>query len=420
MAEKNTLSILETIKRKMQKLDRKPQKAASKTSDDFDYISSKHEDVQISSEENSLKDSNLPKFENIETKTPQTQNEKQVNSFDDFNLYDLDLDDEKKSLQDPALLKADEQISDNDLEDQGDDTDFLEDHQEKEVEKKDDLDWLGNEIELPDEDENQKKYESFDLKNESEDELNLDEEEEEDLEEQTDEDELNLDENLDLEEEKSDEDLDLEEESNEEDLNLDEEEEENLEEQTDEDELNLDENLDLEEEKSDENLDFDEEKQEQSDEDENLENILDEADQDFENEVMGFDFNKNSNPENLQSSNEDLVKKNVQPQISHQILSDQQNNLMKNNEDKEIKQFEAEKKSEAYESTVRQVNDSVKRLIDAKNIVSGISSFSQGSAFGEIAAKLMESKLEKWCNEHLAELVEKIVSEEIKKIIPKE
>ena len=147
---------------------------------------------------------------------------------------------------------------------------------------------------------------------------------------------------------------------------------------------------------------------------------MDEVDHDFENEVMGFDFNKNTNPENLQSPNEDLVKKNAQPEISHQILPNQQNNIIKNNENKEIKQFTIEKKSEAYESTVRQVNDSVKRLIDAKNIVSGISSFSQGSAFAELAAKLMESKLEKWCNEHLAELVEKIVSEEIRKIIPKE
>ena len=72
------------------------------------------------------------------------------------------------------------------------------------------------------------------------------------------------------------------------------------------------------------------------------------------------------------------------------------------------------------DSTMRQVNDSVRKLIDAKNVISGISSFSQGSAFSELAAQLMEPKLEKWFNQNLPELVEKIVREEIKKIIPKE
>ena len=73
-----------------------------------------------------------------------------------------------------------------------------------------------------------------------------------------------------------------------------------------------------------------------------------------------------------------------------------------------------------YDSTLRQVGDSVRKLIDAKNVVSGISTFSQGPAFVELATHLMEPKLEKWLNEHLPELVEKIVREEIKKIIPKD
>jgi cell pole-organizing protein PopZ len=38
----------------------------------------------------------------------------------------------------------------------------------------------------------------------------------------------------------------------------------------------------------------------------------------------------------------------------------------------------------------------------------------------ELATHLMEPKLEKWLNEHLPELVEQIVREEIKKIIPKD
>jgi cell pole-organizing protein PopZ len=80
----------------------------------------------------------------------------------------------------------------------------------------------------------------------------------------------------------------------------------------------------------------------------------------------------------------------------------------------------AEKSSVIYDSTVRQVNDSVKKLVDAKNVISGISNFSQSPAFSELAINLMEPKLEKWLNQNLPDLVEKIVREEIKKMIPKD
>jgi cell pole-organizing protein PopZ len=66
------------------------------------------------------------------------------------------------------------------------------------------------------------------------------------------------------------------------------------------------------------------------------------------------------------------------------------------------------------------VTDSIKKLVDAKNVVSGVTSFSKSEAFGDIASQLMEPRLEKWLNENLPALVEKIVREEIKKIIPKE
>ncbi len=72
------------------------------------------------------------------------------------------------------------------------------------------------------------------------------------------------------------------------------------------------------------------------------------------------------------------------------------------------------------EETVRQVSDSVKKLVDAKNVVAGVASFSQSPALGEIAAHLMEPKIDKWFNENLPELVEKIVREEIKKLIPRD
>ncbi len=66
------------------------------------------------------------------------------------------------------------------------------------------------------------------------------------------------------------------------------------------------------------------------------------------------------------------------------------------------------------------ITDSIRKLVDAKNVVSGVTSFSKSEAFSDIAAQLMEPRLEKWLNENLPDLVERIVREEIKKIIPKE
>ncbi len=74
------------------------------------------------------------------------------------------------------------------------------------------------------------------------------------------------------------------------------------------------------------------------------------------------------------------------------------------------------------EKTLQQTTSSIKKLIDANNVVHGMKSFSNpnSSAFSELAVQLMEPKLEKWLNDHLANLVEEIVREEIKKIIPKD
>ncbi len=79
---------------------------------------------------------------------------------------------------------------------------------------------------------------------------------------------------------------------------------------------------------------------------------------------------------------------------------------------------ESEPSKMLNEVTVMRATESIKKLIDAKNVVAGISNFSQSSAFPELAIQLMEPKLERWLNENLPHLVEKIVREEIKKIIP--
>ncbi len=83
-------------------------------------------------------------------------------------------------------------------------------------------------------------------------------------------------------------------------------------------------------------------------------------------------------------------------------------------------QDQFQKRAILNEDTIRQTSDSVKKLIDAKNMVAGIKGFSQSPVLAEIAIQLLEPKLEKWLNENLAYIVEDIVREEIKNIIPKE
>ena len=69
------------------------------------------------------------------------------------------------------------------------------------------------------------------------------------------------------------------------------------------------------------------------------------------------------------------------------------------------------------EATVKQTTDSVKKLLDARNVVSGIANFSQSPILAELAMQMLEPKLEKWLNENLSQMVETVVREEIKKIV---
>ncbi len=72
------------------------------------------------------------------------------------------------------------------------------------------------------------------------------------------------------------------------------------------------------------------------------------------------------------------------------------------------------------EATVKQTTDSVKKLLDARNVVSGIANFSQSPVLAELAMQMLEPKLEKWLNENLSQMVETIVREEIKKIVSRD
>jgi cell pole-organizing protein PopZ len=53
-------------------------------------------------------------------------------------------------------------------------------------------------------------------------------------------------------------------------------------------------------------------------------------------------------------------------------------------------------------------------------MVNSVGNFTQNPMLSELALQLMEPKLEKWFHENLPQMVERIVAEEIRKIIPKQ
>ena len=72
------------------------------------------------------------------------------------------------------------------------------------------------------------------------------------------------------------------------------------------------------------------------------------------------------------------------------------------------------------QKTVREASQSIKKLIDTNLIINDVKRLSQNTPiFTEIAMQILEPKLETWLNDHLPSLVEKIVQDEIRKIIPR-
>ena len=71
------------------------------------------------------------------------------------------------------------------------------------------------------------------------------------------------------------------------------------------------------------------------------------------------------------------------------------------------------------EEAVYQASNSMKKLMEAKNLVNNVGNFARDETLTKIAVSLMEPKLEKWLNDNLPSLVENIVREEIEKIVPK-
>lgn len=513
MAEKNTLSILETIKKKMHKLDQKTEKGGkiSELRDEFEYIApakKQEEASKLFSPETSASQQaqNQPifkddlGFEDIRKPVAvvaQVTTSGDAGKSEEINLDDLDLDDESgknKATQQVEVKEnlesvAGEDFNEEDLENYEDEIDFAEEENSPiiqsakqsvaEVEAVDplaftpEIDPLNFTPELPKTELDAKidaKIDDLNLGNLAQpaiqeisqiDELNLDNLDNNKHEE----DPLKLDDFEGVLEEKSQpaltekhDELDLDnldnflaeepkKEKKEDDLNFDdlelEEDEVVKKEQPKPAEIKAEvDPTDLELDKLELELQSKKSQIQQEEVAVKSASPAEEIDLEFEKEMMGLKpeavkespsqlptyeaFESDSSKKVEQFLNEDDASKISQQQSLDvnpskiEVMPSAQNfpQNMQNAESFEVRQERAGQI--IHDSTMRQATDSIKKLIDAKNVVAGISSFSQSPALSELAVQLMEPKLERWLNDNLPEMVEKIVREEIKKIIPKE
>ena len=124
--------------------------------------------------------------------------------------------------------------------------------------------------------------------------------------------------------------------------------------------------------------------------------------------VESVDLNKINYPQNFEknfSQKEFFVEKDLK--------------LNEENIDKNNAVLEKINYNLIHEETIYQASNSMKKLMEAKNLVNNIGNFARDETLTKIAINLMEPKLEKWLNDNLPSMVENIVREEIEKIVPK-
>lgn len=429
MAEKNTYSILESIKKKLHKFDQKPENKIADVSGEFDYVAPVKNDVKKEEPKEELIQATQ---EVVSNQTPPVVENKPKN---EDGLEDFDWDDESSVKNAVEQVTANVQATESE--------EYYDDFDEDDLEDfEDEIDF--DEYDFEDEIDDQIVEEKSSLGNEDEDKLSfdgIDEFEEKQVTQAVnnevkmkDSEELNLD-DIDLE-------LDKKDEENKADpvkavvnqdpvfgdSELDELEREiqRQKEQAEEDAKNPI-HLELEKEmiglgsfnKDDKEEIASQEKIVINPEEivnQELKGVLpkEEFTDSFDDKVLLDQMQKDS--AKLASNIENLEMPKVL--LENDNMSLMQENIQTQNK-VEVASTSVDQKNLLSEATIKQTTDSVKKLLEAKNVVSGISSFSQSPVLAELATQLLEPKLERWLNDHLAELVEKVVREEIKKIIPK-
>jgi cell pole-organizing protein PopZ len=390
MAEKNTRSILESIKNKIGKIDKKDGQLPDDVASQFQYVATNH------SEDNSNHEEVVENAQVNEDFSDNSQQESDQNSNDSGGDDLEDDSQESVEVQNPPI-----EFGKNDIEDYEDKIDFEAPkdaqnnaaQQGSENQFMQDSSSVNEDLQLPD-------LEVDDLVEnlpEVEDDLSLDVAQnnlpEEDLEDELEEGESEED----LEEEELEDDLEVEE-NLEDELDLDlEEKHDNLEDNSAKDENiydaeleKLERELEEQEKKSNKNivesknnLDLEEPAKEKDIEDE------------LEEELMNFnapsqDFSKDFASETKNNDGLDFLNN------SNQTSS----NLIK-------------------EETLAKTKDSLNKLIYAKEMTNQINNFSNDIELQKIAIEILEPKLEAWLNDNLPSLVEEIVRQEIAKITNK-
>jgi cell pole-organizing protein PopZ len=135
--------------------------------------------------------------------------------------------------------------------------------------------------------------------------------------------------------------------------------------------------------------------------------------------------------ENLNKITQKNNSQFTKPSIINQKISTVENtkfNEFNNSKDSKLKIENSDPKNPIFEKVnynlireeaVFQASNSMKKLMEAKNLVNNVGNFARDETLTKIAVSLMEPKLEKWLNDNLPTLVENIVREEIEKIVPK-
>ena len=151
---------------------------------------------------------------------------------------------------------------------------------------------------------------------------------------------------------------------------------------------------------------------------------IDLKEDDVESLDLPIDNNVNNeiNLDNLEQNQdiENSIEDQYEEQYNEIDENDNQLEELDNMKNTYVEQVQdEEKKSMIYESTLARTSKALEKLTNAKNIIGKASNFTQSDEMLKIAAQIMEPKIERWINSYLPDIVEKIVQEEIKKIVPK-
>ncbi len=190
--------------------------------------------------------------------------------------------------------------------------------------------------------------------------------------------------------------------------------------ENEEDDLDLDlDNSSSEEESTPENeeelqLDEEESEEDSTEEDENEEHLSEENNEedDLDLDLDNSSSEEESTPENEEDLNAD--EEENEEDFDLREKEDEQTEIAEIVESEKYENRQSLLKQEVIDSTSQLIN----KLITASNIAKSMEEMANQVDIEKIAIEAMMPKIEEWLNNNLTELVEKIVREEISKIIP--